>query len=114
MTYRKAISRANALRPNTFTDEQKFAWLAELDAQIAGTLRVDVQPDPFPEDAELWMPFPHDNVYVLYLVAMIDYYNQETNLYANDYQMYNAALDEAKAWWNRNNRPPKNPNWSVM
>jgi len=114
MNARKAITRADGLRMNAIGDEQKYAWLYELDGKLAETIGAELPVNPFPNDGELLMPEPCDNIYELYLVAMIDYYNQETTLYANDMIVFNNALDEAKAWWRRNNRPAKNGNWRIM
>ena len=114
MTYRKAIANANNLRPNALRNDQKYAWIAELEGKLSDHLGLDIPENPFPEDGELLMPFPYDNIYEMYLVSMIDYYAQETGLYANDSQMFNAKWDEALSWWERNNRPKENPNWRVM
>ncbi len=65
------------------------------------------------EDAKLLMSYPHEDVYPLYLVAMIDYYNQESALYENDLAVYNSAMSAARAWWRRNHRPPRNSNVKV-
>jgi len=115
MTVKEAIARANEIRPNVLDDEQKARWLYGLDCDVAEMQDVD-QPDfVWPEeDAELLMPAPHDNIYVLYLAAQIDYYNQESANYANDMAVFNAGYDDARAWWRRHNRPKKTGNWQVM
>ncbi len=132
MKISEAITGADALRHNTMTDEQKVDYLRRLDGDIADMMhlrrrrklagaeleqkpeREEAQEQPrrwpfdctWPEDdATLLMPFPHDEVYVLYLVAMLDLYQQETALYANDMQVFNQAMDEARGWWIRNHRP---------
>jgi hypothetical protein len=115
MKVRAAITRANALRPNTLSEEQKYAWLYELDGKLSEDMELEEVPEnPFPADAELLMPYPCDNIYELYLVAMIDFYNQESALYQNDMGMFNAALSEAKAWWIRHNRPTLNHHWRTI
>lgn len=63
------------------------------------------------QDPRLLMSSPHDNIYPLYLVAMIDYYNQESTLYANYMTIYNAAMTVARAWWRRNNKPKGSNYW---
>ena len=42
MTITLAISRVDELRPNTISDEQKAAWVMELDGQLAE--RLDAKP----------------------------------------------------------------------
>lgn len=114
MKAQTAISRANALRPNALGPEQKYAWLYELEGKLAEQMGIDAPTNPYPNNAELMIPAPYDNVYELYIIAMIDYYNNEVNLYTNDMQVFNAALDETKAWLRRTNCPQPIKNWSVM
>ena len=111
MTIREAIQGADTLRPNAFSDLQKTEWLCALDGQLAETMGKDAPAEARSQETELLMPVPHDRVYVLYLVSMIDYYNQDTDLYENDRTIFNAALAEAKAWWRRNNRSASRGNW---
>ena len=114
MTTREALRRADLLRQNALPEEQKAAWLCELDGKVAEMMGADVPENVFPEDRELLMPAPYDNIYELYLVSMIDYYHQETELYANDRTIFNTAFVEAKAWWRRNNRPAPRGNWRTI
>ena len=109
----EAIRRANLLRSNTIEDEQKYAWANDLDGQIAEMMGVDAPVNVFPDDRELLMPSPHEEIYQLYIVSKIDYYNNEIEMYTNDLMVYEAALSEAKAWWRRNNRPDSAGNWNA-
>lgn len=111
----EAIANANKLRLNTLDDEQKAHWLHELDCDIAKMQGVPMPAFVWPtENAELLMPAPHEDIYVLYLVAKIDFYDQESGLYANDMAIFNAAYDDARAFWRRNHAPAKTKNWGVM
>ena len=111
---REAITKANELRPNALPDEQKADWLMELDGKLAEMMQTAPPERRWPEDQLLLMPFPYDNIYTLYVAAMIDYYQQETDLYENDMTMFNQALTEAKAWYRRSHRPLPGGNWRVM
>ncbi len=113
MTLREAMKRADALRDNLLDDQQKAAWLEELDGQLAEFMEVDLPTQTWPEDRELLMPAPHDGFYVYYLMAMIDYMHGESTMYFNDMTLYNSALDDAKAWWLRNHRPKDKGGWGV-
>lgn len=53
---------------------------------------------------ETYVGTPHDKLYYLYLIAMMDYANEEYDKYSNDYAVYNAAVDEFAKWWQRNYR----------
>lgn len=56
---------------------------------------------------ETYVGSPHDKLYYLYIIAMMDYANEEYDKYANDYAVYNAALEEFAKWWQRNYRYKK-------
>lgn len=115
MTVNAAVRRADELRPNTVSDEQKAAWLLDLDGQLAEMFGVDAPEHTWPEkDAVLLMPAPYEEIYQLYLICKIDYYQQEMSLYANDLVFYQSALAEAKAWYRRHHAPESNQNWRVM
>lgn len=114
MNARKAISRADALRMNTISEEQKAAWLSDLDGQLAEMFGIETPKNRFPEDFPLLMPAPHEEIYQLYLICKIDYYNQEYTMYANDLAVYTQALDEARAWYRRTHRPDFDVRLKVM
>ena len=109
----EAIRRANNLRVNTIEDEQKYSWANDLDGQIAEMMGKDAPLSVFPDDRDLLMPTPYEEIYQLYLVSKIDYYNNEIDMYTNDLMVYESALNEAKAWWRRNNKPPHRGNWNL-
>lgn len=114
MRIKEAITRADALRPNTLDEAQKAAWIYELEGRLAEVRRTPQPARTWPRDAALSMPPPYDNVYTLYLCAMIDLANQETALYADDMTVFNAAYGEAIAWWRRKHRPRPGRNWRVF
>lgn len=115
MRVSEAIKQADALRDNTLTDSVKAAWVYDIEGRVAEIVSAEIPANVWPEtDAELLMPYPYDNIYPLYLTAMIDYYNGESQLYFNDYTVYNAAMAEAQAWWIRHNRPKDGNYWRVM
>lgn len=114
MNLKEAMTRADQLRPNALPDAQKAAWIYELDGKIARMMEKEPPENSFPADAQLLMPAPYDNLYELYLTAMIDYYHEESALYANDMEMFNTAFAEAKAWWRREHRPEPDGSWRVM
>ena len=63
------------------------------------------------EAPHLLLPPPRDRVYVLYLAAMIDFYNGEMDLYANDFTLYNQEMASVRAWWRRHHKPRSSRNW---
>lgn len=106
MTVKEAMNRADALRQNAVSDAQKAAWVLDLDGQLAEMFDAAPPENHWPEENRvLMMPAPYEEIYQLYLICKIDYYNQEMELYTNDMAMYEAALAEAQAWYRRNHRP---------
>lgn len=101
MTLRKAIAGANKLRPNAIDDSLKADWIWELESEVAELMDTELPEMNYPEDQELLMPSPHDNIYHLYVCAMIDFYLEDTQLYINDMTMANSAKDSAFRWWRR-------------
>ena len=97
----EAISYADTLRPNAIDDKLKAMWLWELEAEVAELMEVELPENTFPEDCDLLMPSPQDNIYYLYLMAKIDLAVEDTQLYVNDMTVYNAAVLDAKKWWRR-------------
>lgn len=115
MKIREVIARADALRMNTLSDEQKAAWVCDLDGQLAEMFGVEPYTSTWPEDdRELLMPPPYEEIYQMYLICKIDYYNQEMGLYTNDSAVYNDYMAEAVAWYRRKQRPRGSGNWRVM
>lgn len=113
-TISQVIEQTQAVRPDIYTSEQVTQWLSELDGQIALEL-LHKEPVgytyPSDSDRELLVPFPYDRLYQLYVIAMIDLYNRETDLYANDMAAYNAAMEEYRKYYRKTNRPNADGNW---
>lgn len=113
MTLYEVITEADNLRPNAIDDEMKARWVMQLEVEYAELMDVDVPELLFPDDQTLLMPSPHDYSYVYYLNACIDNHNQDTALYNNDHAMSNAAVDDAKSYYRRHNRPTSKGNWTT-
>ena len=113
MTLYEVITEADNLRPNAIDDEMKARWVMQLEVEYAELMDVDVPELMFPDDQTLLMPSPHDYSYVYYLNACIDNHNQDTALYNNDHAMSNAAVDDAKSYYRRRNRPAYKGNWTT-
>jgi Zn ribbon nucleic-acid-binding protein len=61
----------------------------------------------FPEDGDepLLVEAPYDNLYDLYVMAQVDFYNREADNYNNSALAFNTALDEYKKDYHRNHAP---------
>ena len=135
MTIQEALDRVDILKPNKIGTDTKIAWLSKVDGEIWQevimthapdwhlmhrlTENEDDSADPrenswhFPgysmetdPNTELIVPAPYDeSLYTAYLSAQVDIVNQETDKYTNDATLYNAALKQFQAYWNREHMP---------
>jgi hypothetical protein len=114
MTIREAIDQADALRPGTLPEAVRVQWLAQLD----GTLRREVlalhEADAAAgtgadvstlDDTVLLAAEPYGALYLYWLAAQTDLAEGELARYANDMQLYNAALAAYAAAYKSKNRP---------
>lgn len=103
MTITEAISRADALKFNTYSREEKIKWLSELDGSIQKTVMDRYQGGasaPFipygahtAEDTVLLVEPPFDSVYLRWLEAQIDYHNGEYDKYNASILLFNTAFE---------------------
>lgn len=117
----EAINRIDALKHNTYSQNEKVYWLSSLDAmikrQIIDTHEADdryfmISGIPFPGyhdmtpvDTELLVPAPFDEIYLRWLEAQIDYANGEYDKYNNSIAMYQAYYDAYANDYNRTHMP---------
>ena len=114
MTLNDVITRVDSLRPNGFTPEEKAEMVSRLDAEaVKDAEGIPASPLFYPQDAEmeLYIPFPFDDCYVLYVIAQIDLANADMSLYPNDSGAFNARYTEWRAWQARH-RPPRRREWT--
>ena len=115
MTIAEAISQVDALKPNTYTQEDKVGWLSTLDARVKKQVinahkyhdsiffyGYDSTADL---ETELLVPAPYDEMYLRWLEAMIDYHNGEDERYNNAIMLFNNAFDGYKKYYTRNHMP---------
>ena len=113
MTINNAIAKADSLRLNVIEQEQKYTWVYEFEARVAEMMGKEMPRKQFPLDVELMMPDEHEDVYVKYLAAKIDYYNGESALYANDQTIFEDAWADARSWYIRTHGAKNHGNWRV-
>ena len=115
MTIIEAINRIDAIKPNSFSQQDKVRWLSTLDGIIKKEI-IDTHEgaekvtfNGYNENTlittELLVPAPYDDVYIRYLEMQMDYANGEYNKYDNSYAMYNNAYSAFARYYNRTNMP---------
>ncbi len=111
----EAINRIDSLKHNTYTQNEKVAWLSRLDSMVK-RLIIDTHEgweevsfsgydDKTDVNTEMLVPAPFDEVYLRWLEAQIDYTNGEYDKYNNSILMYQTAYDGYANYYNRNNMP---------
>lgn len=115
MTIIEAINRIDAIKPNSFSQQEKVRWLNTLDGIVKKEIidthegAEDVTFYGYSENTllttELLVPAPYDEVYVRYLEMQMDYANGEYNKYENSVEMYNTAYSAFERYYNRTHMP---------
>lgn len=115
MTILEAISRVDAVKPNSYSQTEKIAWLSRIDATIkneiidthegAENITFNGYDNDTDTNTELLVPAPYDEVYIRYLEMQIDYANNEYGKYNNSMVMYNAAYSAYEKYYNRTHMP---------
>ena len=115
MKISEAISTVDALKPNTYTPEDKIGWLSSLDARVKSQIiNAHECNDPISfygydsvldQETELLVPAPYDEMYLRWLEAQIDYYNDENDRYNNAIILFNNVYEGYKKHYTRTHMP---------
>lgn len=115
MTIDEAISKVDALKPNTHKKEAKIGWLSNLDTRVKSQIiDAHVHNDPIyfygyddetDPDTELLVQAPYDEMYLRWLEAMIDYHNSDDDRYNNAIILFNNAYEGYKKHYTRTHMP---------
>lgn len=113
MTAGECVARADLLRPNAVSEQEKLRWCRELEDQLCHEFypRYAQPPaeeeapqgasQPFEEEEALSGSGPYEEMYVLHVMSKIDLANQETDAYNVDAALARAALDEYRKDYHR-------------
>lgn len=111
----KVVEYVDGVKPNAYSDDDKYKWINTLEGLVS--LQVMEMDEPvkyeLPKDAdkELLVSHPFDDIYALYVCAMIDYHNREYNSYNNAVLVFRERLDQYKAWYIRTHETCKARNF---
>lgn len=104
MTMNAAIEYVDNIMPNVYKNDDKYEWLSRLDGRIAKeVMNIDAPAYDLPADADkaLLVEHPYDDVYQLWLLAMIHFHNREYDDYNNVAILFQERFDAYKAWYIR-------------
>ena len=104
MTLGYCMELVDSIAPNGYDESIKKRWLSELD----GRVRVELHDEAIDgvsdfgastsTNTQLAAPFPFDQMYWMYLIAMLDLANGDTARYLNSATMFNSAYENYAKW----------------
>lgn len=107
MKVRDVLAHVNDTKPNAYSDSRLMDFLNEVEA-MAWNEALHNDPEEYvtlriPDDLEhkLIIPQPYAKVYAAYVMAMIDFNNEESVSYQNNMEMFNSTWAEYLKYMNR-------------
>lgn len=97
MTISDAILEIGRIKPHQYPDETIIRWLGDLDGRVAQDVLRGSKAEPAEgvlpyrqgdRLAVLLIPYPHEDVYIKWLMAQIDYANADFDRYNNAMTMF--------------------------
>ncbi len=115
MTIQDAISRADELRPNAFANDLKVGWLSAVDLR-ANQMRARYEDGEYIEDFKgydnetdlttvLLVEDAYAELYIHWLFAQIDYFNEEYDKFNASNAMFQAVWSDYERNFNRTHMP---------
>ncbi len=107
MTIHTCINLVDAMAPNGVEPLVKLRFLGEVEGKVKVELLGESPEASIPfdettaETTELCVPHPYDQLYWLYLMAMMDYVNGDTARYENGAALFNIAYQNYGKWLKR-------------
>ena len=113
MNLRELLVEVDQLRPNAFADAEKIRMVNTVEGRIYIDILSKYEGEepvfiPFAEgqeERELVVPVPFTDVYVFYLISMVDFYNGDSNKYNDSMILYNDAWENYAAHYLQTHTP---------
>ena len=107
MIVSEAIERVKERKPNAYDDHTLLEWLNEIEARVQREL-LDTAPEGIftyaierDMERELLLPKPYDVIYIHYIIAMIEFNQQEYEAYNNTVELVNSTFLDAQKYYNQ-------------
>lgn len=96
MTLSEIIAEVNLRNPNSFGEEMKAKVLCDFESRLIYEFSGEEKELSFPEsgDLDLILPKRYSDVYVLYLSAMLCFWNREYEEYNNHLALFGSLLSQ--------------------
>lgn len=111
-TFLDVVTAADGIMPNNFSQQQKRKWVYDLELKIRYFMSMYEETDyddtfTKSENANLILGFEGSDIYVYYLLSMMDMANSDTQMYNNHTAMYNSLMTDWQKKYRRQNIPKK-------
>lgn len=98
------IKKADALYPNSYTEEEKLSWCYELSSMLCKEyLRVRADEEKIKE--ETMVPSPYDEMYIDFLLSKCCYYQRDYDAYNRHIMLFNSKLSDFSNRYIEENMP---------
>lgn len=107
MIVSEAIEKVKERKPNAYEDHMLLDWLNEIEARVQrelfcttpeGVFTYSIEEDM---EKELLLPKPYDVLYLHYIIAMIEFNQQEYEAYNNTVELVNSTFLDAQKYYNQ-------------
>lgn len=117
MTIHDAIAEVDTLKSNMFGEKDKIRWLSRLEARIYQEIICTHQRNEGEEEIsftgygeddgekELLVGQPHDELYLRWLEAQIDYHNMEYDSFNNSNAVFESVYSSFRNAYNQSHMP---------
>ena len=117
MTIHDAIAEVDSLKSNMFSEKEKIRWISRLEARIYQEIICTHQRNEGEEEIsftgygeddgekELLVGQPHDELYLRWLEAQIDYHNMEYDSFNNSNAVFDAVFSSFRNAYNQSHMP---------
>lgn len=106
MKVSEALEKVKERKPNAYDDHMLLEWLNEIEARVQREL-MDTPPEGIFSytitdhmEHELLLPKPYDVLYLNYIIAMIEFNQQEYEAYNNTVDLVNTQFADAQNYYN--------------
>ena len=107
MTIETCMNLVDSMMPNGVEPAVKLRFLGEIEGRVRVELHGESPDGEYdfdgktPVDTELCVPHPFDQLYLLYVMAMMDYVSGAVSRYENGAAMFNTAYQSYGKWLKR-------------
>ena len=105
MTKVEVLESVDKTRPNMASYDTKLVWLNTIEKQIFDHMTQFKEAQVSLSEDELLLGTEYKDMYVYYVVSMIDLANQDIAMYNNSCSFFNEAFLDWKKKWRREHLP---------